>query len=145
MLFQCYNGGTKAPKCYVCTYTACRIQNKICLHILLQLCDCFDTQRLAFNIFMHSDLFRDFPNSQIVRGSFIIQWSLPLLKAVCCVILTFVLQRRSKVTNDMSCTLLKLNCYHITGRICHHSSSLTTPSILILLCCLICIWRFPVI
>jgi hypothetical protein len=62
MAFHCYNGGTKAPKCYVSAYIACRAQNKVCLHNLFKLCECFDTQMMAFNVFMRSDLFRDFPN-----------------------------------------------------------------------------------
>jgi len=143
MLSNCYNGDTKAPKCCVSTYIACRVQNKICLHALLQLCDWPSRWRLTFLCaLIYSVTFR----IRIFEGGSVsIQWSLPLLKGVFCVILTFVLQCLSKVTNELSSTLLKLNCYHITGGVCHHSSSLTTPSILIFLCCLICIWRFPLI
>jgi hypothetical protein len=41
---------------------------KIRYACILQLCDCFDTQTLALIIFMHSDLSRDFPHSQIFGG-----------------------------------------------------------------------------
>jgi hypothetical protein len=64
MLFHCYNGCTWAPRYYF----AGLVKNKICLRTLLQLCNCFDTQTLAFNIFMHSDLFFDFPNPQFFEG-----------------------------------------------------------------------------